>query len=427
HSSTGGVGTNTTGALSNGRAVIATEFGTCNASGNGGYNESATDAWFTLLETNKVSWVNWSITSKDETASIFTNGGTGRAGNASNWSPTSKPALSTSGAYINGKLKSYNSAYFNTAYAIAATAGAGGRVTKSPDKATYDFGDKVTITAVPDDGYEFAMWEGDAVGVGTTISYRVVGLNVSAKATFVQGSMVKNGFFVSNIANWVGSAATISHEDGALKAVVSSPSSGSAVRQGSINMVTGRKYELTFKAKAASGTAVITPRMTNTNLDRDYIKEPQAITLTGDWKEYKVEFMMCFRNNQNVLLSDDKAVLYFACGANGVQTWHLDDVVLNDVGSTPDCLAGPVAWSVRDIGRAGWSIAKFGAAWQLRGPASGAGAKAYIYDTRGKAVKSMAAADGLTLGKGMPAGSYFLVIKNSAGAEAFRSKITVVR
>jgi hypothetical protein len=45
-----------------------------------------------------------------------------------------------------------------------------GTVTKSPDKAAYDSGDVVVLTAHPNSGYTFAAWSGDAAGTGITIS-----------------------------------------------------------------------------------------------------------------------------------------------------------------------------------------------------------------------------------------------------------------
>ena len=51
--------------------MLVTEFGTCDASGNGGFNESQTRQWYSLLSKLKVGWFNWSAASKNETASAF--------------------------------------------------------------------------------------------------------------------------------------------------------------------------------------------------------------------------------------------------------------------------------------------------------------------------------------------------------------------
>lgn len=54
-----------------GLPVLVSEFGSCDASGNGGFNESQTRQWYSLLANLKVGWFNWSASSKAETASAF--------------------------------------------------------------------------------------------------------------------------------------------------------------------------------------------------------------------------------------------------------------------------------------------------------------------------------------------------------------------
>lgn len=57
--------------FNSGLPVLVTEFGTCDASGNGGFNESQTRQWYSLLASLKVGWFNWSACGKAETASAF--------------------------------------------------------------------------------------------------------------------------------------------------------------------------------------------------------------------------------------------------------------------------------------------------------------------------------------------------------------------
>ncbi|MFW5774679.1 MAG: glycoside hydrolase family 5 protein [Chitinivibrionales bacterium] len=58
-------------ALDQGLALFATEFGTCLASGDGFLDSLGTMQWFEFLDENKISWCNWSIADKDETASAL--------------------------------------------------------------------------------------------------------------------------------------------------------------------------------------------------------------------------------------------------------------------------------------------------------------------------------------------------------------------
>jgi len=48
------------------------------------------------------------------------------------------------------------------------TSAGNGRITKSPDKAKYQIGEIVTLTAVANSGYTFLNWSGDASGMNAT-------------------------------------------------------------------------------------------------------------------------------------------------------------------------------------------------------------------------------------------------------------------
>ncbi len=54
-----------------GLPVIVSEFGTCDASGNSGFNESQTKTWINLLNKYNIGLFNWSFCNKPETASIL--------------------------------------------------------------------------------------------------------------------------------------------------------------------------------------------------------------------------------------------------------------------------------------------------------------------------------------------------------------------
>jgi len=77
--------------------VFVSEFGTCDASGNSGFNQEQSDIWIDLLNENNVSWVNWSLCDKKETASLLKPLTTSRG----NWSDED---LSESGLLIKNKL-----------------------------------------------------------------------------------------------------------------------------------------------------------------------------------------------------------------------------------------------------------------------------------------------------------------------------------
>jgi endoglucanase len=58
-------------ALNNGIALMATEWGTVEASGDGGVDHGSTDAWMEFLKKNNISHTAWSVNDKAEGASMF--------------------------------------------------------------------------------------------------------------------------------------------------------------------------------------------------------------------------------------------------------------------------------------------------------------------------------------------------------------------
>ncbi|WP_239470473.1 glycoside hydrolase family 5 protein [Archangium violaceum] len=84
-------------ALSKGIALFVTEFGTCDASGNGGLDLAESQRWMDFLNNNKLSWANWSLFDKPETASALVPG-------SSTTGPWPDSALTQSGAFVKQKL-----------------------------------------------------------------------------------------------------------------------------------------------------------------------------------------------------------------------------------------------------------------------------------------------------------------------------------
>lgn len=61
-------------AISDGTPIFVTEFGICDASGNGGFDTANADAWIALLDSNNISYACWSLCNKDESASYLSSG-----------------------------------------------------------------------------------------------------------------------------------------------------------------------------------------------------------------------------------------------------------------------------------------------------------------------------------------------------------------
>ncbi|WP_407269322.1 carbohydrate-binding domain-containing protein [Radiobacillus sp. PE A8.2] len=96
-------------ALENGVAIFVSEWGTSEASGNNGPFLDEADAWLNFLNENNISWVNWSLTNKNETSAAFTPFELGKStatdlnpGDDQVWAPEE---LSISGEYVRARIK----------------------------------------------------------------------------------------------------------------------------------------------------------------------------------------------------------------------------------------------------------------------------------------------------------------------------------
>jgi endoglucanase len=90
-----------TTALNKGVALMVTEFGTTDASGDGAVDQVETAKWFQFLDEHKISWCNWSIADKEEGSAALKPG----AGNSGGWSNAN---LTTSGRFIKSELNGKN-------------------------------------------------------------------------------------------------------------------------------------------------------------------------------------------------------------------------------------------------------------------------------------------------------------------------------
>jgi len=388
------------------QAVYVSEFGTSEASGKGKISTEKTKNWFELLDRLSIGWCNWSVSANEESA-VLSSGG----GDATSWT-TRNPG----GTFIRNELISYGTNTYKINVAVEGNQG--GKVESVPASSNYTYqrGTPVTLTAVPAAGWTFDRWTGASTSTKATITLDPLYSNVTTAytAVFVEGSMISNGTFTSDIVGWLSSGVTISHDNASLKAVVTA--AGAHVRQQNLSLQKGRKYELSFKARASQGSGSVTPRVTDRTRGTDYLPNPAATALTAQMQEIKRTFDMCAAD-------DNTAALVLEC-TNGM-TWYLDDVKMNDVGAAAGCNTAvqPLALAGH---RTSWSVSRTGGALQLRGPAD-IGARVSFYDVRGKLVRSMAASDGLTLGSGVPAGNYVLVVKNRAGGEVLRTRVVMAK
>lgn len=89
-------------AMDKGLALFVSEMGTCDASGNKFFNPEATQKWLDFMDAHKISWCNWSVADKVETASVIKPGASGKG----NWK---EEELTESGVMIRNELIKKNS------------------------------------------------------------------------------------------------------------------------------------------------------------------------------------------------------------------------------------------------------------------------------------------------------------------------------
>ncbi|MBO0592409.1 glycoside hydrolase family 5 protein [Cellulophaga sp. E16_2] len=91
-------------ALNNDIAIFVTEYGVTEASGNGYIDEASTNTWWSYLDENKISWCNWSIADKNESAAALTPGASG----SGNWAESE---LTVSGKLVRSEMLEKNPTY----------------------------------------------------------------------------------------------------------------------------------------------------------------------------------------------------------------------------------------------------------------------------------------------------------------------------
>lgn len=130
--------------------IFVTEFGTTMADGDRGVFLNETSRWLRLLHEHKVSWVNWSLSDKNEDCALL-KPGTPYDGD---WSDSD---LTRSGLFIKNRLIN---GYSAGPYTITVPEIEHGRIEITPKQDSYEFGEQVLIEVIPDAGYKAHSWQG---------------------------------------------------------------------------------------------------------------------------------------------------------------------------------------------------------------------------------------------------------------------------
>jgi len=426
-------------ALALNKAIFVSEFGISQPGGGKGDGEDNSvdkeeaQRWFDFLDENQIGWANWCISHKGEAAAALN----GSASTSGGWSSND---LSVSGSYIRGKLL-----YYATPITLTTSAtGAGeGTVSVSPASPYYP-AQQVTLTAEPKSGSRFEGWEGDISGnLAERVSTVALKGSTSIKGVFFPENLISNSTFTANADPWQKRPASgnLSPEtdvkDGefviAMGTSLGAEAASVRVQHPNTSLTQGRRYKLTFDARAAKARTIRTAYRTGDAGSGHKFLIGDAVELKTTKGNYEREF------NMTAATTTAGFIAFYLGGQEGGVT--IDNVKLDDIGELdpskpnpdgstepdpPDSGETSVSQRLRSAGHAAWSVSRAGGGLQLRGPAE-AGVKVSFYDVRGKLVRSMAAVDGLALGAGIPAGNYIVVVKNRAGGELLRTRVVMVR
>ena len=434
-----------------GKAVFVSEFGASASSGSGTLNTGNANTWITgTLNPKKISWVNWSITNKNESSAILNSTVTNSNGG---WSASD---LSVSGTWIRTTLRASGSGTTATSYAIDITPSEGGSVTKTPNKATYDYDEKVTLKATRADGYEFSGWSGDLAGTGDSYTLTVKGINYKIGASFFRGGLIKNGAFnlgfTTSPVTWAqtvnflgsGTAKTPTAFNSEFKTDITK--SGANVEhiftyQNNIELEGGKGYRLSFRAKADTTRRIaVAVAGSADNARTTRYMTPREILLTDGWQDYNIDFVANAAGKVNA-----RVEFWYGVVATN---WSMTGVGLLE-GSYTDGGSGfpfdPANSAGKDwdkdyqqnstLPRGGavktaWSVARAGGGLRLSGPDMSGGAKVSFYDVRGRMVKKISLAGGSQLmlnSAVVPAGSYLLVVRNNSGKEVYKTRVLLAK
>jgi len=303
-------------AMAKGKAVFVTEYGTCDASGNGGFNATESNNWAAWMDTNKISSANWSLNDKAETASALLVG-------ASATGPWTDANLTESGKWA----KAYISKGTTTpppppppppTYALNVTrSGTGaGTVTSSTGgincgsacSANLASGTTVTLTAAAASGSTFGGWGGACTGTAATCTVSMTAArSVSAAfntstsgGTYYTATVTRSGTGTGTVTSSTGgincgTACSASLASGTTVTLTAAAGSGSTFAGWSgactgtgactLSMTAARSVTATFNPSSTGGTAPCA----------------NAITLaTSQSGNFNTTGAVCYRTSANV-------------------------------------------------------------------------------------------------------------------------------
>jgi len=285
--------------------VFVTEWGWGNSATDIAYAKSFID-WASV---HKISWIKWAIQAGDYHSIFIKDIPEGPYYNNYNFS----------GLFVRWNIKypidNFTGGHNNSLIIKKEIIG-NGSINITPDKPTYNYGDTVTIEAIPDEGMEFSEWLIDTLSTSSKLKFRVDNSSIF-KAIFKQvGNYLINGNFDDGIIGWElieGSNANmeidLSEDNAKINTISASPLTKiSTLTQKELTLNKGT-YILSFDCSSSKD------RLINATIKRNYGQTPPVfleeddISISNTVKTYNFEFEVT--NDPN---KERKDVLAFEIG-----------------------------------------------------------------------------------------------------------------
>ncbi|HYD42028.1 MAG TPA: glycoside hydrolase family 6 protein [Anaeromyxobacter sp.] len=223
--------------LAAGHAIMVTEWGTVDASGNGGYNPTESQRWTDWMDQNLISSANWSLHDKLESASALQPG-------ASSTGPWPDSELTESGRWVKAYIGK-NIPVPQFALSVTKSGTGTGTVTSTPAgincggtcSFNYNSGTVVTLTATVSPNVRFDGWSGACAGTATTCTVtmsqaRSVGAAFNVITQGYALSVTRSGTGTGTVTSTpsgisCGTTCSFNYNAGTLVTLTATPASGS--------------------------------------------------------------------------------------------------------------------------------------------------------------------------------------------------------
>ncbi len=227
-------------------------------------------------------------------------------------------------------VRVYESVQENSKYQLTTNAPDDGTISSTHNDGLVNAGENVTLTAIPDAGYEFVRWSGTFDGIANPINFDME-LPVTMTAKFKRiGELIKNGSFKEGISEWginTGGKADISATTDGLSITTQTTAINPwdvQVSQAPISFSAGCDYKLKVKAESNVNTQFLIGVGINETPWSSFLTSPAVLTANQE-KTILLDFTVTNDNSNSRV--------YFDLGAASI-----GNLLIKEVSLTNSCL-----------------------------------------------------------------------------------------